>query len=155
MRCILAQKPYFQQALASSLFKLQQQCSFFALENSNWVIVGLDSAYYANEEGLYMDGSLQPSGGPMTQVDFLRGQVAKGKKVIVLTHHNGLAEDGLSSNNLWSQVMTALPCWVLVLLAGIGGTCTQQRRINLFGLKQTFCAVAAATALCLGVKLRH
>ena len=54
-------KPYFQQALCSSLFKLQQQCSFFVLENSNWVIVGLDSAYYSNEEGLYMDGSLRPA----------------------------------------------------------------------------------------------
>jgi hypothetical protein len=95
-------KPYFQ-AIAGSPFGLQNGCSYFALENSNWVIVGLDSAYFSPEGGFYMDGSLGPAGG--TQVMFLEDQVAKGKKVIVLTHHNGLSEDGLSTTNLWPQVM--------------------------------------------------
>ena len=108
-------KPYFQKALGSPLFKIQQKCSFFALENANWVIVGLDSAYYSDEAGLYMHGSLHPAKGPTTQVDFLKTQVAKGKKVIVLTHHNGLAQDGSgpdnasNANNLWVQVMSAFP----------------------------------------------
>ena len=100
---------YFQQALGSPLFKLQQGCSFFALENENWVIVGLDSAYYSNEEGLYEDGSLYPASGPQVQLDFLRAQAAKNKKVIVLTHHNALSLDGLTPNNLWGQVMSAFP----------------------------------------------
>jgi hypothetical protein len=100
-------KPYFQDALGSPVFKIQQRCSFFAFENAAWVIVGLDSAYYSDEEGLYMDGSLYPSGGPQVQLDFLKAQVAKGKKVIVLTHHNGLSEDGSTATNLWSQVMSA------------------------------------------------
>ena len=105
-------EPYFQNALGSALFQTQQQCSFFALENTDWVIVGLDSAYYSDAEGLYMDGSLHPNGGPTTQVDFLKAQVAKGKKVIVLTHHNGLSEDGSSTTNLWSQVMDGFPAGV-------------------------------------------
>jgi hypothetical protein len=96
-------KPYFQ-AIAGLPFGLQNGCSYFAMENSNWVIVGLDSAYFSPESGLYMDGSLGPDGG--TQVIFLQGQVAKGKKVIVLTHHNGLSEDGLSTTKLWPQVMS-------------------------------------------------
>jgi len=102
-------KPYFQVALAANLFADQQQRSFFALENDNWVIVGLDSAYYSNAEGLYLDGALYAEGGPQLQVDFLRSQAAKGKKVIVLTHHNGLTEDGSKPTALWSQVMSAFP----------------------------------------------
>ena len=102
-------KPYFQVALAANLFADQQQRSFFALENDNWVIVGLDSAYYSNAEGLYLDGALYAEDGPQPQVDFLRSQAAKGKKVIVLTHHNGLTEDGSKPTALWSQVMSAFP----------------------------------------------
>jgi hypothetical protein len=95
--------PYFQ-AIAGAPFGMQNGCSYFALENTNWVIVALDSAYFSPEAGLYMDGSLGPAGG--TQVMFLQSQVAKGKKVIVLTHHNGLAEDGQSATGLWSEVMS-------------------------------------------------
>ncbi len=97
-------KPYFA-AISNPPFALQQGCSYFALENGNWVIVGLDSAYFSPEVGLYMDGSLGPDGG--TQVQFLQQQVAKGKKVVVLTHHNGLTEDGSSATTLWNQVMSA------------------------------------------------
>lgn len=95
-------KPYFE-AIGAPPFGMQNGCSYFALENSNWVIVGLDSAYFSPESGLYMDGSLGSASGP--QVSFLQAQVAKGKKVIVLTHHNGLSEDGRNAMNLWAQVM--------------------------------------------------
>jgi hypothetical protein len=64
--------------------------SFFARENANWIIVGLDSAYNANVLKLYMDGSL----GANSQFPFLQGLAKKGKEVIVLTHHNGLPENG-------------------------------------------------------------
>jgi hypothetical protein len=104
-------KPYFAAITSSpgsqSPFGMQQGCSYFALENTNWVIVGLDSAYFAPELGLYLDGSLGPAEG--TQVQFLQQQVAKGKKVIVLTHHNGIAEDGSSHTNLWNDVMSGFP----------------------------------------------
>ena len=103
-------KPYFA-AISNIPFAMQKGCSYFALENANWVIVGLDSAYFSPEGGLYMDGLLGPDNG--IQVQFLQQQAAKGKKIIVLTHHNGLTEDGGSATNLWRQVMSAFA-------AGIG-----------------------------------
>ncbi|HLW78770.1 MAG TPA: metallophosphoesterase [Terriglobia bacterium] len=115
-------KPYFDQALTSSAFSFgvplvsggtsqpePQTASYFALENDNWVVVGLDSAYYSDGEHLYMDGSLYPSSGPQVQLDFLREQVAKNKKMLLLTHHNGLTDDGSATNTLWTQVMSAFP----------------------------------------------
>ncbi|MGA7784184.1 MAG: hypothetical protein WB997_06025 [Candidatus Acidiferrales bacterium] len=98
-----AANPYFN-AIAGAPFGMQNGCSYFALENKNWVIVGLDSAYFSRELGLYMDGSIGPAGGP--QLTFLQVQIAKGKKVIILTHHNGLLEDGLSATKLWAEVMS-------------------------------------------------
>jgi hypothetical protein len=101
-------KPYFDAITdPNGPFAIQKGCSYFALENTNWVIVGLDSAYFSPEAGLYMDGLLGPNEG--TQVMFLQQQVAKGKKVIVLTHHNGLAQDGSTTTALWAQVMSGFP----------------------------------------------
>lgn len=98
--------PYFDVALASPKFALQKQSSYFALENSKWIVVGLDSAYYSSEEGMYMEGSLGDDG---VQVAFLKAQVDKNKRIIVLTHHNGLSDDGSTTNALWDQVMSAFP----------------------------------------------
>jgi hypothetical protein len=79
-------KAYFQ-AISNPPFNRQNGCSYFVLENANWVIVGLDSAYFAAEADLYLSGSLGPNEG--TQIQFVQAQVAKNKKIIVLTHHNG------------------------------------------------------------------
>lgn len=98
--------PYFA-AIAGSPFGQQQGCSYFALENTNWVIVCLDSAYYASELDLYLDGSIGAANG--AQAQFLQQQIAKGKKVIVMTHHNAIAEDGSSAENLWDEVIAAFP----------------------------------------------
>jgi hypothetical protein len=98
-------KPFFVEALDNTLFSAQKPYSFFALENTNWVIVGLDSAYYSDELTLYMNGSL----GGSAQLGFLKTQAQKGKKVMVLTHHNGLAEDGSGPTSLWNQVMGCFP----------------------------------------------
>jgi hypothetical protein len=100
-------KPYFQ-ALAASPFGMQNGCSYFVMENANWVIVGLDSAYFAPEIEMYINGSLGPT-TLSTQVTFLQDQVAKGKKVIVLTHHNGLKEDASGPMGLLAEVMSGFP----------------------------------------------
>jgi calcineurin-like phosphoesterase family protein len=101
-------KPYFDAITnPESPFAMQKGCSYFALENTNWVVVGLDSAYFSPDSNLYMDGALGPAEG--TQVQFLQRQVAKGKRVIVLTHHNGLTQDGLSTTGLWEEVMSGFP----------------------------------------------
>lgn len=98
--------PYFNVALAAPLFALQQGNSFFALENTHWVIVGLDSAYYADESEMYLSGSLGNNG---VQLEFLKSQVEKKKKIIVLSHHNGLSQDGKSKTALWDQVLSCFP----------------------------------------------
>jgi hypothetical protein len=90
--------PYFH-AVSGGKFGLQAPHSFFALENSHWIIVGLDSGYFADELRVYLDGSIgDASDGRDTQPLFLRRMAEKakdeGKSVIVLTHHNGLSEDG-------------------------------------------------------------
>jgi hypothetical protein len=101
--------PYFTGVVGQPPFQLQAPYSFFALENSNWVIVGLDSAYYGDENALYQDGALDAA----VQIPFLQAQARKGKKVILLTHHNGLLENGdipaagTPQAKLWDSVMQA------------------------------------------------
>lgn len=77
------------------------------------MIVGLDSAYFSPESGLYMDGLLFPANMPNDQNTFLleKGVRAQldGKKLIVLTHHNGLNDTGTATNALFDQVIDAFP----------------------------------------------
>lgn len=100
--------PYFDDAVGGPLFnKLQSPYSFFALENSSWIIVGLDSAYNADAFKLYMDGSL----GTNAQISFLQELAKKNKKMVLLTHHNGVPESGMPGPaplNLLSEVTGAL-----------------------------------------------
>jgi hypothetical protein len=101
-------------AISNPPFAQQAGCSYFALYNNYWVIVGLDSAYYSDQDTLYRDGALFPSGGGhQEQVEFLRAQAVgaakNNKKLILLTHHNGISQDGTTPTPLWSQVMSAFP----------------------------------------------
>jgi len=100
--------PYFQEALGGGEFKLQGGRSLFALENSQWIIVGLDSAYFSDPYSLFMNGAVS-DGQNNIQTQFLRDCANAGKKVLVLTHHNGLLEDGTSQSPLWAQVRSAFP----------------------------------------------
>lgn len=99
-------KPYFT-AISRRAFWNQKGCSYFALENTNWVVVGLDSAYFADEMGLYKVGALFNAKGGTEQIAFLQSQIKKGKQIIVLTHHNGLSVTGQKCLPLWNQVMSA------------------------------------------------
>jgi hypothetical protein len=96
---------YFQDALGSEAFAAQQQRSFFVLENDHWIVLGLDSAYFSDEINLYRDGEISD---PL-QVAFLKQYAGLGKRMILLTHHNALSEDGGAPQQLWSEVMNALP----------------------------------------------
>jgi hypothetical protein len=102
-------EPYFSNALSKPLFGIQQERSVFVLENTNWLIVGLDSAYYSDPQNMYLDGSLWQGDPPWAQAVFLRREIGKEKKIILLTHHNGLSADGSTANNLWLQVMSVFP----------------------------------------------
>lgn len=105
-------KPYFA-AISEAPFDKQGGCSYFALENDKWIIVGLDSAYFSPEGNLYMNGQLFNAGFPNEQNAFLleKGVRAQqdGKKVIVLTHHNPVDDPGAHTNLLFDQVMNAFP----------------------------------------------
>jgi predicted phosphohydrolase len=96
-------KGYFYTTLANKIFAQQKQNSYFALENQSWVIVGLDSAYFADKEDLYMTANLNES-----QIAFLEKIALKNKKVIVLTHHNPIDNAGDNKMPIWDQVTQAL-----------------------------------------------
>jgi len=99
-------KGYFTVNLQSPKFALQRGLSYFALENAQWIIVGLDSAYYA-EDYLFQHGHLDDA----VQLPLLRslGQRARaqGKGLILLSHHQGITETG-AFEPLWQQVTQAL-----------------------------------------------
>ncbi len=85
--------------LNSPLFASQKQATTFAILLKDWVIVGLDTARY-DQSDLFLKGALNEGQG-----NFLHQMGQSGKKVMLVTHHNGLTLDGKEQNNpLWSQV---------------------------------------------------
>lgn len=95
----------FEVTLRHRAFEAQQQATFFALENDHWVLVGLDSAYHANRYRLYRTGKLDD-----VQLDFLRQRVADlgDRRLLLMSHHQGLELSGEPSKRLWKQVQGAL-----------------------------------------------
>lgn len=100
---------YFNTTLAAGTFQSQDRCSYFALSNGSFRIVGLDTAYFDRDASAagYMIGTLGPP-GPGSQVQFLNDQAqaaaATKQTLIVLTHHNGLSYDGRVATPLWDEV---------------------------------------------------
>ncbi|MBL4615063.1 MAG: metallophosphoesterase [Magnetovibrio sp.] len=80
-------------------FAHQNKTPYFALNFGQWVIIGLDSAYF-DPSTLYMDGALGNSTNTQQQ-EFVQslGDLSQ-KKVLVMTHHNPMSFDGktISSN---------------------------------------------------------
>lgn len=102
---------YFKVALSQrrTPFNKQKKASFFAMEFKPWTIVGFDSAYFSSPKNLFMDGSLGGKNG--VQAKWCRQNFGdkKGKNVVVLTHHNGLATDGGKREDaLWNDVIHAV-----------------------------------------------
>lgn len=95
----------------SSKFKLQKGATYFALVHKNWVLFGLDSAYYA-QDCLFLKGVLIDQ----DQRNFIKGIDIHNKKVIVMTHHNALDVNGKTrvvydektGASLWNDVYSAL-----------------------------------------------
>lgn len=78
----------------NSPFAHQNTAPYFALDYGNWIIIGLDSAYF-DPSHLYMQGAV---GGP-EQEAFVNGLGLvsgpnKDKKIMVMTHHNPMSYDG-------------------------------------------------------------
>lgn len=101
---------YFDIALAHPLFSAQNGCSYFALAFGDWILAGIDSAYF-DPSNLSMDGGLgDPAKDPqfafLAQLEKLQ---ASGRKVILMSHHTGLGTDGTGpSTYLWKDVTSVL-----------------------------------------------
>lgn len=98
------------QALGDSLFAVQGGATYFAIEFEDWLVLGLDSAYY-DTSLMFMDGALTDP----DQIGFIQGLNPGNKRVLVLTHHNGLLytgkkprPTGKKKETLWDQVCKAL-----------------------------------------------
>ncbi|MDC8004338.1 metallophosphoesterase [Aureisphaera galaxeae] len=95
--------------LKDARFTHQNQTTYFSFEIGEWIIVGLDSAYY-DESPLYMDGIIATKHGGQEQLEFLTKAYNSGKKVFLCTHHNGIEVDknGPKPNNpMWDQILGA------------------------------------------------
>ena len=83
-------------------FTAQNKNSYFALTNKDWLVIGLDTAYHADEIHLYQHGFLDPD--QCAFIDHLIARDGTPKRVILLTHHNGLSVDGTTPSALWGQI---------------------------------------------------
>lgn len=94
----------FDTALCNSIFSNQQNTSYFKILFGNWIIIGLDSAYY-DTSSMFMSGAIVDP----AQISFLQeaGAMA-GKKICILTHHNPIDTIGQNKSDLWTQVINAL-----------------------------------------------
>ena len=97
-------RAYYEKALKSNTFSTQRGCSYFALRNANWLIIGLDSAYHATGD-LYMNGAIDA-----TQGAFLARLAASAgsRRLMVLSHHLAVDLTGAMPTALWQQVVTCL-----------------------------------------------
>jgi hypothetical protein len=96
---------YFLTTLADPRFSAQNGSSYFVLQNDYWLVIALDTAFYADEMGLYQHGHLDP-----TQCAFLSNLAANAgtRQILLLTHHNGLSVDGGTQSALWQQIAPLL-----------------------------------------------
>ena len=109
-------KGFFNILLKNEKFKAQQGLSYFALTNDVWLIVGLDTAYFAYYQSLlYENGALfesdaQKQKDGMVQAQWLSALLKEHghKRVILLTHHDGFdvhpITGKLSQKPLYQQV---------------------------------------------------
>ncbi len=98
----------FKVAISDPRFGPQRGRTYFSIEIGEWVLVGLDSAYY-DESALYMDGAIHSKKGGQEQAAFLSEKAKLGKKLMLFTHHNGIEYDASKLNDpLWGQICSAL-----------------------------------------------
>ena len=88
---------YFNVLLSNDKFKAQRGLSYFALTNDDWLIIGLDTAYFAYylsllyEQGALFEPDAKKAKDGMFQLQWLQSvlQGRTKKRVIILTHHDG------------------------------------------------------------------
>lgn len=87
---------YFDTALKNPGFSVQNGTSYFAIIYADWIILGLDSAYF-DKSTLYRFGTIAGE-----QLEFISSVVNKpgnnSRKIIVMTHHNAVSYDASRIN---------------------------------------------------------
>jgi hypothetical protein len=98
--------PLFEGAMPA-LAAEQNQTSYWSAENRDWVVLGLDTAYFATD--MYMIGDLGPaSDNPQRRwLEQLRGRIGE-RKLIVLSHHQPVDFTGQTTTRVYDQVTAAL-----------------------------------------------
>jgi len=95
---------FFDQAMHHPTFALQQHTSYFSVEFGEWIIIGLDAAYFDDSPLLFAGGVNDEH-----QKAFLReirDHVERtGKKTLVMTHYTGLNLEGTETTNIWDDVV--------------------------------------------------
>jgi hypothetical protein len=95
---------YFKTALSHPVFIKQQHTSYFAILYNDWVITGLDTAYF-DQSIFHLEGALNDE----NQLAFIKSlHIKDHQKIILLTHHAALLIDGSAIiEPLFSQVYKA------------------------------------------------
>ena len=93
---------YYEEALTKK-FTAQKGCSYFALENRDWLIVGLDTSYYASTLDLFLKGNLNQG-----QIDWIKTLNKKNKRIMILSHHQGYEFMGEKKSGFHHQVVEGL-----------------------------------------------
>jgi Calcineurin-like phosphoesterase len=106
---------YFGKLLADPKFAAQHHLGYFALTNEHWLIIGLDSAYFTHsflyQQGAIADTDLtNPKAPGMVQINWLKQVLSanRGKRVIIMTHHDGFSVDPGSGKVTISPLYTQL-----------------------------------------------
>lgn len=99
---------YFGRILGADAFKHQNRTSYFAAHYGKWVILGLDTAYQAPAASLYTQGVLGEEQN--TWIRQLRRDMGgfEGRRLLVLTHHEGQDVQGTRVAALHAQLVNAL-----------------------------------------------
>ena len=100
----------YDEAISNKMFSEQRGRTYFSIDIGDWILVGLDSAYF-DESDLYMDGALYKNKISSAQYKFLNGISKQGKPIFLMTHHNGIGikkHKFTINKTLWNQVQDCL-----------------------------------------------
>lgn len=103
---------YFDVALEQGgPFANQKGLSFFALKHHDWLLLGLDSGYFSDQENgvkFYMDGAIGTA-TQSEQIDRIKAVCAGHQgPIMVMTHHNPCDTFTAKTNILFKQVGEAI-----------------------------------------------
>lgn len=97
----------YEQALDQPMFAAQGGVTYFALEYKNWLLGGIDSAYFSDSVTYLKGGLGTPAQDPQYKFlqDFAAYASANSKTTLLMSHHNPITTfaDGLFGS-LWDDV---------------------------------------------------